>query len=163
MSAAEISEALGLTSLKSRTWSIFKTSAKQGTGLEEGMDWYVMRELAASSGALPVFGGRRKRKLSLSFREPLSRYVMGPCLPGVELCLSWVGEAKGKLSLNFREPLSRSLRAVMRYFSVACLCLGFVGEEARRRCFLCAHRAPAFVRVPCWCLGFKAGAQLLKL
>lgn len=41
MTAAEVSEALGLSNLKSRTWAIFKTSAKQGTGLDEAMDWCV--------------------------------------------------------------------------------------------------------------------------
>eukprot|EP01104_Vermistella_antarctica_P004654 TRINITY_DN15074_c0_g1_i1.p1 TRINITY_DN15074_c0_g1~~TRINITY_DN15074_c0_g1_i1.p1 ORF type:complete len:208 (-),score=24.24 TRINITY_DN15074_c0_g1_i1:108-650(-) len=39
MSAAEITEALNLTSLKNRDWSIFKTSAMKGTGLYEGLDW----------------------------------------------------------------------------------------------------------------------------
>jgi ADP-ribosylation factor-like protein 1 len=41
MTAAEVSEALGLSNLKNRTWAIFKTSAKQGTGLDEAMDWYA--------------------------------------------------------------------------------------------------------------------------
>ena len=41
MTAAEVSNALGLSSLKTRTWSIFKTSAVKGEGLEEAMDWLV--------------------------------------------------------------------------------------------------------------------------
>jgi len=39
MTAADVSNALGLSALKTRTWSIFKTSATKGEGLEEGMDW----------------------------------------------------------------------------------------------------------------------------
>ncbi|CAB4031111.1 ADP-ribosylation factor 1, partial [Paramuricea clavata] len=39
MSATEVSTALGLSALKSRTWSIFKTSALKGEGLEEAMEW----------------------------------------------------------------------------------------------------------------------------
>lgn len=41
MTAAEVSNALGLSALKTRTWSIFKTSALKGDGLEEAMDWLV--------------------------------------------------------------------------------------------------------------------------
>ena len=40
MTPAEISNALGLSALKNRTWSIFKTSALKGEGLEEAMEWY---------------------------------------------------------------------------------------------------------------------------
>jgi len=36
---AAISEALGLSQLKGRTWTIFKTSATKGVGLVEGLDW----------------------------------------------------------------------------------------------------------------------------
>ncbi len=39
--AAQVSEALGLSELKRRTWTIFKCSAKTGEGLHEGMDWLV--------------------------------------------------------------------------------------------------------------------------
>ena len=42
MSPSEISNALGLSSLKSRTWAIFKTSATKGEGLEEAMEWLVI-------------------------------------------------------------------------------------------------------------------------
>ena len=41
MTATEVSNALGLSALKTRTWSIFKTSALKGDGLEEAMDWLV--------------------------------------------------------------------------------------------------------------------------
>jgi len=39
--ADAIAEKLGLGSLKSRQWSIFKTSAIKGDGLTEGLDWLV--------------------------------------------------------------------------------------------------------------------------
>lgn len=39
MSAAEVSEGLGLDTLKNRQWSIFKSCAIKGEGLEEGLDW----------------------------------------------------------------------------------------------------------------------------
>eukprot|EP00158_Paraphelidium_tribonemae_P000854 Partr_v1_DN23552_c0_g1_i3_m14261 putative Adp-ribosylation factor-like len=41
MSATEVSDALGLTVLKNRQWSIFKCSATKGDGLTDGMDWLV--------------------------------------------------------------------------------------------------------------------------
>ena len=43
MSPAEVSAALGLSALKSRTWQIFKTSALKGEGLDEAMEWYEQR------------------------------------------------------------------------------------------------------------------------
>eukprot|EP01071_Lankesteria_metandrocarpae_P010188 Lankesteria_metandrocarpae@DN5307_c0_g1_i1.p1 len=39
MTAAEISERLELTSIKSRQWAIFQSSALKGTGIVEGLDW----------------------------------------------------------------------------------------------------------------------------
>ena len=42
MSPSEVSQALGLSALKSRTWAIFKTSAVKGEGLEEAMEWYAL-------------------------------------------------------------------------------------------------------------------------
>ena len=40
MSPTEVSQGLGLSALKTRTWAIFKTSAvKDGLGLNEAMDW----------------------------------------------------------------------------------------------------------------------------
>lgn len=41
MTPSEISNALGLSALKNRTWAIFKTSATKGEGLEEAMEWLV--------------------------------------------------------------------------------------------------------------------------
>jgi len=42
MSAAEVSESLGLTELRSRQWAIFQTSALKGSGINEGLDWLVL-------------------------------------------------------------------------------------------------------------------------
>ena len=39
LSDAEVAEGLGLTDIKNRDWSIFKTSAIKGDGLFEGLDW----------------------------------------------------------------------------------------------------------------------------
>lgn len=39
LSDAKVAEGLGLTSIKSRQWAIFKTSAIKGEGLFEGLDW----------------------------------------------------------------------------------------------------------------------------
>ena len=41
MSEAEVSEGLGLDTLKGRQWSIHKSCAIKGEGLEEGLDWSV--------------------------------------------------------------------------------------------------------------------------
>lgn len=41
MTPAEVSEGLGLDTLKNRQWSIFKSCAIKGEGLEEGLDWRV--------------------------------------------------------------------------------------------------------------------------
>ncbi|KAG4094484.1 ADP-ribosylation factor family-domain-containing protein [Neocallimastix lanati (nom. inval.)] len=41
MSVMDVSNALGLSLLKNRTWTIFKCSAVTGEGLTEGMDWLV--------------------------------------------------------------------------------------------------------------------------
>lgn len=41
MTAAEVSEGLGLDTLKNRQWSIHKSCAIKGEGLEEGLDWSV--------------------------------------------------------------------------------------------------------------------------
>lgn len=41
MSAVDVSNALGLSMLKNRTWTIHKCSAITGEGLTEGMDWLV--------------------------------------------------------------------------------------------------------------------------
>jgi len=39
LSEAQVAEGLGLSDIKSRDWSIFKTSAIKGEGLFEGLDW----------------------------------------------------------------------------------------------------------------------------
>lgn len=39
LSEAEVAEGLGLSGIKTRPWSIFKTSAVKGEGLFEGLDW----------------------------------------------------------------------------------------------------------------------------
>lgn len=39
MNVTEIHQALGLDTLKNRTFQIFKTSARKGIGLDEAMDW----------------------------------------------------------------------------------------------------------------------------
>lgn len=39
LDAAQVTEGLGLSSIKTRQWSIFKTSALRGEGIWEGMDW----------------------------------------------------------------------------------------------------------------------------
>ncbi|CAD7956371.1 unnamed protein product [Amoebophrya sp. A120] len=39
MNAAEVSEGLGLTEIRSRQWAIFQTSALRGSGILEGLDW----------------------------------------------------------------------------------------------------------------------------
>ncbi|XP_020899499.1 ADP-ribosylation factor-like protein 1 [Exaiptasia diaphana] len=41
LSSTEVSNALGLSALKNRAWSIFKTSAVKGDGLDEAMEWLV--------------------------------------------------------------------------------------------------------------------------
>jgi ADP-ribosylation factor-like protein 1 len=39
LSVSDISESLQLSSIKNRSWAIFKTSAIKGEGLNEGLDW----------------------------------------------------------------------------------------------------------------------------
>lgn len=41
MTAEQISDTLGLISLKNRQWQIQKASAVQGVGLYEGLDWII--------------------------------------------------------------------------------------------------------------------------
>ena len=41
LSAAEVSESLGLTAIRNRQWAIFQTSALKGSGINEGLDWLV--------------------------------------------------------------------------------------------------------------------------
>ena len=48
MTPAEVSEGLGLDTLKGRQWSIHKSCAIKGEGLEEGLDWYARHTLSYS-------------------------------------------------------------------------------------------------------------------
>ena len=41
LNAAQLSEAMGLATIKNRQWSIQETSATKGKGLFEGFDWLV--------------------------------------------------------------------------------------------------------------------------
>ena len=41
LSPAEVSDALGLSGIKDRQWQIFRTSALEGIGLDDGLDWLV--------------------------------------------------------------------------------------------------------------------------
>lgn len=41
MTAAEVSQGLGLTEIRNRQWAIFQASAVQGVGITEGLDWLV--------------------------------------------------------------------------------------------------------------------------
>ncbi|KAJ3410652.1 Arf GTPase arl1 [Chytridiales sp. JEL 0842] len=41
MSVTEVSEALNLTDMKNRQWTIFKCSAQTGEGLTDSLDWLV--------------------------------------------------------------------------------------------------------------------------
>jgi ADP-ribosylation factor-like protein 1 len=43
LKAEDISEALGLSTIKDRHWAIQATSAKEGHGLWDGFDWLVAR------------------------------------------------------------------------------------------------------------------------
>ncbi|KAI8874681.1 ARF/SAR superfamily, partial [Backusella circina FSU 941] len=43
LTAAKISEALGLTGLKDKQWHIQACSALTGEGLYEGLDWVVLQ------------------------------------------------------------------------------------------------------------------------
>lgn len=42
MTPSEVANALGLTSITTHKYQIFKTSAIKGTGLEEAMEWWVL-------------------------------------------------------------------------------------------------------------------------
>lgn len=55
MTAAEVSDALGLSTLMNRQWSIYKTSAVKGEGLTDGLDWYVFSFLFLSVYLFVVF------------------------------------------------------------------------------------------------------------
>ncbi|ODQ65976.1 catalase-domain-containing protein [Nadsonia fulvescens var. elongata DSM 6958] len=54
MSAAEVSKALDLTSLKDRSWSIVACSAIKGDGLTNGLDWLVDVPTYTTSNGCPL-------------------------------------------------------------------------------------------------------------
>uniref|UniRef100_A0A6U4ZY87 Uncharacterized protein n=2 Tax=Hemiselmis TaxID=77924 RepID=A0A6U4ZY87_HEMAN len=41
LTAQQVSEELGLASIRNREWAIFQTSATKGEGLDKGLDWLV--------------------------------------------------------------------------------------------------------------------------
>ncbi|RLN49348.1 hypothetical protein BBJ28_00005423 [Nothophytophthora sp. Chile5] len=47
LNAAQISEAMGLSDIRNRQWSIKETTATQGSGLFEGFDWYAFEQQPA--------------------------------------------------------------------------------------------------------------------
>lgn len=47
MTAAELSDALDLVSIKDRSWHIQGTTATEGAGLENGFSWYVASSIPA--------------------------------------------------------------------------------------------------------------------
>ncbi|RLN89283.1 hypothetical protein BBJ28_00013487 [Nothophytophthora sp. Chile5] len=47
LNAAQISEAMGLSDIRNRQWSIKETTATQGSGLFEGFDWYAVEQQPA--------------------------------------------------------------------------------------------------------------------
>ena len=62
--AGEISEALRLGELRDRNWSIMACSAVDGSGVNEGMDWLVVR----SPEATPTI--TQKANMFLANRQP---------------------------------------------------------------------------------------------
>ena len=52
--AGDISEALRLGELKDRNWSIVACSAVDGRGINEGMDWLVVRFGKSSLGSVLI-------------------------------------------------------------------------------------------------------------
>ena len=49
MDEAQVGKAIGLDELRDRQWSIWRCCAKDGTGLNEGLDWYVHTPLCTGS------------------------------------------------------------------------------------------------------------------
>lgn len=56
MSPAEVSEGLGLDTLKGRQWHIRPSCAIQGDGLEEGLDWCAPSTSRSAGRACPDVG-----------------------------------------------------------------------------------------------------------
>ncbi|KAJ3063316.1 Arf GTPase arl1 [Rhizoclosmatium sp. JEL0117] len=54
MSAAEVSEHLGLTELRGRQWTIFKCSAMTGEGLTESLDWLATQVHGGTGASGPA-------------------------------------------------------------------------------------------------------------
>lgn len=46
LNSQQLSEAMGLKTIRNRQWSIQETSATQGKGLYEGFDWLVQCQLS---------------------------------------------------------------------------------------------------------------------
>lgn len=55
MTEAEVSEGLGLDTLKGRQWAIYKSCATKGEGLETGLDWFVCYSRAQSTMLICIF------------------------------------------------------------------------------------------------------------
>jgi hypothetical protein len=55
MTPSEVANALGLTSITTHKYQIFKTSAIKGTGLDEAMEWYVQLHHYPFSVSLPHY------------------------------------------------------------------------------------------------------------
>lgn len=73
MTPAEVSEGLGLDTLKNRQWSIHKACAIKGEGLEEGLDWCVLfLSLTICRIDLSLYAGLQRRcKISKNRLLPL--------------------------------------------------------------------------------------------
>jgi len=50
MDEGQVGKAIGLDELRDRQWSIWRCSAKDGTGLNEGLDWCVLRGITTDAG-----------------------------------------------------------------------------------------------------------------
>jgi hypothetical protein len=67
MSAAEITDKLGLHALRQRQWYIQSTCATSGEGLYEGLDWWVKKRFRTRAGRRATSARRRAVPL-LAFR-----------------------------------------------------------------------------------------------
>lgn len=63
--ARQISDALGLSTIKSRQWSIQETSATKGRGLFEGFDWYCFPLRVCLRETCPMCASVRVRSCRL--------------------------------------------------------------------------------------------------
>lgn len=78
MTAAEVSEGLGLTALKNRQWHLFKTSAIKGEGLGEGLEWSAFS--SHSSCACSPF--------SLTLSSASGSFIGWRSRDGVQFCVA---------------------------------------------------------------------------